>query len=230
MWNTRQLTESVPAFLSRLPPSTSKTSVVGPWIYVHNPHRAIRNENVPTLTAAGMEILWEFEDKKAHLEAEHAKSKSKSAVGLARKVNPLRRTLEKDIFALARRTGVVTGKWMLFPSAGDVDEFWAAVAGATVRGDLGISAKVATYDDTAGGRWSNNSKPRLLAIYTRDYEDRDDVRRVLEKLVDLGVVRKEGMPVYYKFDALTYLGVMADNPYGLKASLFSSRDVFMGKI
>lgn len=228
--NSRQTTESVPEFLSRLAPSTTRSSAVGPWIYVYNPDegRGVRDEDLASFTARGTELLYGFENEKTRLEAEHAKSrsKSKSTVWLARKINPLRRALEEDVFALAREKNVVTGKWMLFPSAGDVDRVWEAVANATVQGEL-VAAKVATYDSDED---RENKKPRLLAVYTRDYEDRGDIKLVLQRLIELGVVRKDERPIYYKCDALTHLGIKSDNPYGLKASLFSSRDVFMGKI
>ena len=69
-----------------------------------------------------------------------------------------------------------------------------------------------------------------MMVYTRDYEDIEDVRGVLQKLVELGLVRNEQKPIYYKADAYTYLEILGDNPYGLKASLFSSRDVLAGKV
>lgn len=181
---------------------------------------------LPTLVGEGTKLLYEFEDKQADLEAAHAKSNSRSTAGLTRKLNPLRRTLEKEIFALARRTGVVSGKWMLFPSVREVDRAWASVSGATVRGELGIVAKVATHDVVAD---RENKKPRLICVYTRDYEDREDVRRVLMGLMELGLVRRDDKPIYYKCDAFTHLQLNAGNPYGLKTSLFSSRDVLNGK-
>ena len=141
---------------------------------------------------------------------------------MTRKLNPLRRALEEDIFKLARENGIVSGKWMLFPTADQVDKYWAKVAEATGHGELGFGAKVATD--------AGNGRARGMMVYTRDYEDIEDVRRVLQKLVELGLVRDEQKPIYYKADAYTYLEILGDNPYGLKASLFSSRDVLAGKV
>lgn len=217
-------TEAVQDSLTRLPPSTTKASAVGPWIYARSPTDtlSLTQSAIGELVAAGTKLLREFEDAKATLEAEHARSGSKSKAALTRKLTPLRKKLESDLFAVAREKGVVTGKWMLFPSVERVDEVWAAVAGATRKGELGVAAKVATDDGSAGG-------VRLIAVYTRDYEDKADVKRVLDKLVQLGVVQREGRPIYYKCDAWTYLEIKADNEYGLRASLFSSRDVWAGK-
>ncbi|KAJ9403633.1 hypothetical protein DTO045G8_8656 [Paecilomyces variotii] len=225
---TRQPTESVEEFLLRLPPSTTKAAApVGPWIYMYNPRDNPHIGSVSTLVARGTELLRNYEDRKAALEVEHHKtttSKTKSSTtkprsnaALGRKLVPLRRSLEASLFALARETGVVSGKWMLFPTADYVDDVWAAVAQATANDELGVAAKVATDNGSQGGR--------LVAIYTRDYDDKKDVKRVLEKLVELGLVdRGSTRPIYYKCDAYTYLDIKSTNQYGLKASLYSSRE------
>ncbi|KAJ9203522.1 hypothetical protein DTO164E3_2444 [Paecilomyces variotii] len=225
---TRQPTESVEEFLSRLPPSTTKAAApVGPWIYIYNPRDNPHIGSVSTLVARGTELLRNYEDRKAALEVEHHKtttSKTKSSAvkprsnaALGRKLVPLRRSLEASLFALARETGVISGKWMLFPTADHVDEVWAAVAQATANDELGVAAKVATDNGSEGGR--------LVAIYTRDYDDKKDVKRVLERLVELGLVdRGSTRPIYYKCDAYTYLDIKSTNQYGLKASLYSSRE------
>lgn len=221
-----QMTESVSEFLARLPPSTTRADDVGPWILVRNPFETSNGSEakVADFVTRGNDILHEFENEKTHLEAEHAKVKSRPTAPLTRRLNVLRQKLENDIFAAARDTGVITGKWMLFPTPDRVDEVWAATAEATTKGDLGVQAKVATDDGTG------EAGARMIAVYTRDYEDKEDVRRVLRKLVDLGLVKEDQRPIYYKCDAFTYLEIKSRNSYGLKASMFSSRDVLTGKI
>lgn len=111
---------------------------------------------------------------------------------------------------------------MLFPSPSRVNHYWSLIAAGTANGELGHAAKVAT-DDGSGGA-------RLICVYTEDSGDRGDVRRVLERLVEMGLVGRngamgEGWAVYYKADAFTYLDVMSGNVWGLKPSLYSSREV-----
>lgn len=172
--------------------------------------------------AKGNGLLRAFEEKKSELEEEHDRSGAKTKAPLTRKLNAHRRALKEDIFALARENDVVSGKWMLFPSVDRVDAVWKAVVEATVDGELGDGAKVAT---DAGDRMV-----RGMMIYTRDYGNIDDVRRVIEKLVELELVNTEQrVGIYYKADAFTYLRILGDNPYGLKASLYSSKDVLAGK-
>lgn len=227
--NARGPDEPVDEYLSRLPPSTTKNDSIGPWIFVSDPRqRAImedaQDEDLPTLITKGRDLLHEFENKKTTMEAEHDRSGAETKAPLTRKLNILRHSLEDDIFSLAQETNITTGKWMLFRSVERVDMTWAAVVGTTVRGELGIGAKVATDSQ------NEKSKARLICIYTRDCEDLEDVRRVVEKLVELELVTEKARPIYYKADAYTYLDISSGNPYGLKASLFSSKDVLEGKV
>ncbi|KAJ5153298.1 uncharacterized protein N7482_009776 [Penicillium canariense] len=213
--------ESIPAFLSRLPPSKTSVSQAGPWIWMCKRQPQAKAGDVATLLRKGNELLHGYEEEAAALRAAHDKSGAKTTAVLTRKLNPLRRMLEQNIFALARETGVIAGKWMFFPTVDHVDSVWKTVVTALDRGELGESAKVAT-DDGSG-------QPRLVCVYTEDFSDKEDVTRVLRTLVDSGLVNAQSRPIYYKCDAYTYLDIKSKNDYGLKASLFSSRDVLTGK-
>lgn len=181
----------------------------------------MRDSDVPSFVDKGINLLRSYEDAAASHRAEHDKSKAKTTAPLTRKLNVLRRDLEANILAAAQETGVTAGKWMLFPTSRYVDSTWEMIATAVVNGDLGDCAKVAT-DDGSG-------KPRLICVYTRDFGDKEDVKRVLRTLVDLGLVNEQKQPIYYKCDAYTHLEITSKNDYGLKASMFSSRDMLSGK-
>ena len=173
----------------------------------------------------GREILKDFEATKAGIEASMG-GKAKSAIG--RKLTPLRKQAEDDLYAAAKEKGCTSGKWMLFPMADDVNRIWSLVATATAEGELGQAAKVATDDG------SGNVAPRLICVYTADFSDKEDVKRVLERLVHMGLVKKKGpmgeeRGIYYKADAFTHLGIDSKNEWGLKASLFCSKDVLAEK-
>lgn len=178
--------------------------------------------DVATFVREGTALLRAYEEEASELREAHEKSGAKTKAALTRKLNPLRRTLEQDIFKLARETGVTAGKWMLFPSVDSVDSVWKTVVSAWDEGELGDAAKVAT-DDGSG-------QARLICVYTDDFSDRKDVKRVLNALVARGLVDKKSRPIYYKCDAYTYLDIKSNNDYGLKASLFSSHDVLAGKV
>jgi hypothetical protein len=218
--NQRGKTEPVARFLSRLPPSTTQTSAVDPWIWMYNPLTAPRRSgDVPTLLRKGRELLLEYENEATSLREAHDKSGAKTTAPLTRKLNPLRKELEKNVLQLGRETGVTGGKWMLFPDVERVDEVWATVVRAMERGELGGAAKVATD----GGEGSQQG--RLICVYTEDFGDVEDVKRVLGKLVELGLVGKGPRGIFYKCDAFTHLEINSKNEYGLKASMYSSREM-----
>lgn len=179
------------------------------------------DQDVPTFLRKGTEILRAFEERSSSLHAAHDKSGAKTTAALTRKLNPLRRKLEQDILDAARASGVIYGKWMLFPNVREVDPTWKTVVTAVEKGDLGDGAKVAT-DDGSG-------QSRLICVYTKDFGDKADIKRVLEGMVDVGLVDVGDRPIYYKCDAYTHLDITSKNEYGLKASMYSSRDVLGGK-
>lgn len=219
----RQLSETVASFLSRLPPLTTNVDNDGHWIYIADPCSKSRptNEDRAGFMRRGQEILQGFESKKTGIEASMV-GKAKSTID--RKLTPLRKQAEADLYAAAKEKGYTSGKWMLFPMADDVNRIWSLVATATADGELGHAAKVATDDG------SGNVRPRLICVYTEDFSDKEDVRRVLDKLVDIGLVKSKGSMgeergIYYKADAFTDMGIDSKNEWGLKASLFSSKDL-----
>ena len=88
---------------------------------------------------------------------------------------------------------------MLFPMPENLARTWELVATATARNQLGTAAKVAAADEGRGDR-----VPRLVCVYTKDFGDTADVKRVLEKLVELELVPRPARDpkgvrsVYYK--------------------------------
>lgn len=131
-------------------------------------------------------------------------------------------------------------QWLLFCPPTEVDEAWALVAKATAANELGIAAKVAPRSPLDDAR-----RDRLICVYTADFQDRADVGRVLQRLRRLRLVEARSRAIYYKPgesfwrlqpsgngltastpDVFTYIGVAHGNPWGLVASIYSSRDVF----
>lgn len=221
----KQLDESIQDFLKRLPPSTTSTNDIGPWIWVYNPSSRYRplQEDQATLKTEGNRLL---SNLTAHRQALELKNPSSPAGTITRKLKPHVTALQNDLFSLARRTNVTSGKWMLFPSPDYVDKLWNIVATATFEGTLGICAKVATKEES-----EDANKPRLICVYNENFEDKDEIRRVLKRLRELAVVKdgpeEEGRIIYYKPDVWTHLGIMSGNEWKLKASLHGSRDADM---
>jgi len=76
-----------------------------------------------------------------------------------------------------------SGKWMLFTKVENHDSVWHKIRVATEDGQLGYSAKAAT---SKSNPLAARSSSLLTCVYTVDYEDLDDVRRVLISLRGLG--------------------------------------------
>ncbi len=91
------------------------------------------------------------------------------------------------------------GKWLLFAPVAQVDEVWAKIKQATEAGLLGSLAKVATAMPSP---LATNPARRLICVYTYDWTDVADVRRVRSQLRDFGFVAK----IQYKADDDTRAG------------------------
>jgi len=239
----RQPDETVDAFLLRCPPSTSSSYGYGPWLWIDNRLREPRN-----LRSFTEDHEDEFKDKGFQLLQEYMtfetstrqKMDGKAPGTITRVLTPKRKVLKQAIWKLALDTNCFSGKWMIFPRHEDADRVWRAVCQGVDGGKLGPLAKIATSEPpdpmeapTAGFRaYDKQEDFRLICVYTKDFSDEKDVRRVLDSLVELKLVKLPeddmGNGIYYKCDAYTYLDISSKNDYGLKASLYSSRAMLKG--
>jgi Domain of unknown function (DUF1917) len=215
----KQLSEPLSSFLNRLKPS-STTIKSGPWIWITNPASTHRPTlpNIAGFKDAGHALLTEFMRRKRKLEEANP---TKPPSVITRMLKADRDWLEEAILSSAKARNVTCGKWMLFPYLKQVDAVWAKVAKATLEGTLGSSAKVATDD---GG----DRPERLVCVYTDDFSDMIDMVRVLREMKRLNLVKdgEEERSIYYKCEAYTYLDIVSGNDYKLRASLYSSREIF----
>ena len=189
-----QFDEDVSAFLSRLKPSTTRAEANDPWIRVANPLGTNSIGDLQTLREEGEKILADLADTRRQL---HEAMQGKARAAISKKYSVERTAAEERIKQTAKRTGVTSGKWMLFPVPQQVDEVWAEVVRGTVEGELGCAAKV------AADKGKGESAARLICIYTEDFDDEVDVKRCLQALVDRGLVGSKGAieetrGIYYK--------------------------------
>ncbi len=92
-----------------------------------------------------------------------------------------------------------SGKWLIFIPEEAVDEVWARIGEATEQGKLGGSAKVATARPNP---LALDPKKRVICVYTYDWTDEADVRRIREELRKLGITQQ----IPYKTDEDTLKG------------------------
>ncbi len=87
-----------------------------------------------------------------------------------------------------------TGKWLLFREPPAADKLWPTLKESMQQGLLGHSMKAATRPSSNG---------IVICIYTEQWTDVDDIRRVLKPLRSLGAQEK----IYYKGDEQTMVGM-----------------------
>lgn len=208
-----KLNQPIEEFLKDFIPSSG--NIDSPWIWCANFYADRQEQDVASFTQVGGRLLEDFKENLPKL------GKSYSKIAAARK------KLQEDIVATARKFKVNSGKWMLFPSPGIVDKTWAAVVRGTSDGRLGTAAKVATKPD-------NPKFPtQVICIYTRNFEDEADIKRVLVGLVRLGLAAPViGSPekasenarkqIWYKPDCYTYLDLKSGNEFKIKPSLYGT--------
>lgn len=220
--------ETIDALLRRVPVADPATARVGPWLWVHSakvPYKQAKANRDPanmTPFSMGGEAFDLLEACSVQRAAIERQTPGKEEGTITRKMGPYRDQLEIDLLKLAVESSVTYGKWMFFPSKQDLPDYWRTIAIATSEGKLGPTSKVGTYDD--------DEPSTLICVYTYDFSDTDDVRRVLNELNDLGLVARNGRPIHYKCDAYTYLGITSSNPYKLKASLYSSKELLQNEV
>ncbi|RLI69082.1 MAG: hypothetical protein DRP02_11335 [Candidatus Gerdarchaeota archaeon] len=91
------------------------------------------------------------------------------------------------------------GKWLIFVHVKEIDEVWRKIKKATEDGKLGNGAKVATAKPNPNAR---NPDIKVICVYTYDWTDEEDVRRIREELRKLGITQK----IPYKTDEDTLKG------------------------
>lgn len=104
----------------------------------------------------------------------------------------------------AKMNFLKSGKWLIFVNKSKIDKVWAKIKKSTEQGNLGTSSKVSTSYSFDG---HVNKKSHVICVYTYDCTDKKDVKRVRQKLRDLGITNKIG----YKRDLDTILNKYSYN-------------------
>ncbi|RDB17529.1 hypothetical protein Hypma_001262 [Hypsizygus marmoreus] len=165
--------ESLKKFFRAYPPSTTEQSKIA-WICIDNPRaQEGRTEGDVAALCRGWDEIC---------------ANSEASIS--------------ELDKLAHRFGVLSGKWLIFPPRGIVDDVWARIARATHAGTLGSSAKVSPRNDIGS---------HVICVFTDDYTDYDEVRRVRDSLNRLG----HKQPIGYKPDVYTYCDVYKGNRWNI---------------
>ncbi|KAI0893165.1 DUF1917-domain-containing protein [Annulohypoxylon nitens] len=230
-----QLGETIEDFVERLPPATTNETDTNKWIWVCNPYirqkkkseasnQQIRGgeDEAPEEEGADLPSVVEGGMARLHFASQYinmCKNSGNIPEFIAKECRTAGMDAAKDILNLAKAHHVRCGKWMLFCNIYEVNEVWYTVAKATANNELGIGAKVAPR------RTNDGRTERLICVYTADFSDTADVRRVAEKLKKLGLITANDRPLYYKPDVYTYLGIAHQNPWEIRASIYDTRSM-----
>jgi len=92
-----------------------------------------------------------------------------------------------------------SGKWLIPLRPQKLDEVWPAVREATKDGRLGQASMAATAKPSPR---ASKSGDKVICVFTYDWTDAEDARRVRQVLRDIGITKK----LHYKRDEDTRAG------------------------
>ena len=199
--------ESIDTFLARLPPCTM------------NSHGArIRIERPASDTVHGHDNQLDSFKQTANRTLQSL-SQSLAEFNDSSKA---RETAKTEILSAARDAGIKSGKWIFWSPVKHVNDLWSLVAKETLTNQLGTAAEVMIADARKG------DEQRLIVVHTADFDNIEEISRVLKALVDL--IKSEGLmtkvaQLFYKPEAYSVLGIRTRNKWGLQASLHSRRGI-----
>lgn len=117
--------------------------------------------------------------------------------------------VHRRILDVARKQGDTVGKWVLWPSVDKVGSWRTRIARATVNGRIVCGAKVSASahcnhhsSSLSAGAASDGGTP-LIYLYVKDFDDKVEVKRVLQVELGLPVTTALG----FQPDAFTALGI-----------------------
>ena len=103
-----------------------------------------------------------------------------------------------NLYALATKHGIVSGKWLVFPSTKHIDRKWRLIARETLRDNLGNAAKVSPCSE---------EYKSVICVYCEDFNDKPACEKVVRCLEELGI----HISAPFKADAITRLGLYRED-------------------
>ncbi|RPA98839.1 hypothetical protein L873DRAFT_1768554 [Choiromyces venosus 120613-1] len=131
----------------------------------------------------------------------------------------LRKTEHKEklkdlILTTAAQNGVTGGKWIIYAGSNTVDFQWSRIATGTYDGLLGTRAEVSG---------NNGMGIHVIFVYTPDFRDLKDTKRVLDGLQK--AFQWKPRSIAYKPFIYSLLKITVENPYHLRPAMITSREL-----
>ena len=113
------------------------------------------------------------------------------------------------VLELAKKDGVLHGKWLLWFSPERVVEGWTKIRNALVNGGLGPTAKISDSPERGS---------HVVCVYCPDFTDSAELLRIRRGISNAGVAANSVLR--FKTDAFTYLGIYSNNEWKLRTTSF----------
>lgn len=114
---------------------------------------------------------------------------------------------------IAKRHGVVVGKWLIFSNGmDDIDGLWAKVVRLLCTERRRGSAKVSTRKVDPAYQGNGH----VICVYVDDYTNLQDVMGLRDDLGRIGIHWKIG----FKPDSYTHLGIYSQNKWGIRPTRY----------
>ncbi|KAL8290467.1 hypothetical protein RQP46_002725 [Phenoliferia psychrophenolica] len=212
----------ISSFLKLCKPSEGKAER-GPWYWVQsgNARDFSAEFNPDKLVEEGAKLEKALNKECRRIEAEEPVLGNKKAGRLSQKEckENAYKVFNKGVRKLAKKHGVLSGKWLFFPKADNVDEFWEKIVEAIASAD-GPLAKFGRVPTAKVSTSLTKGPLHCICVYVDNSWDRAAVEGALKILVgDLGL-----KPTIFKCDAITRLGIDKDHPSGIPVALWTVSD------
>ncbi|BGP25805.1 translation Initiation factor eIF-4e-like domain protein [Rhodotorula toruloides] len=125
----------------------------------------------------------------------------------------------EEVAKIAKECGIITGKWLFYPTPESVDILWSKIVKALAVED-GVLAQTGAVHTAKVSTTPGDSGSYVICVYCDDSWDKETVGKVFKTLVeDLNCVSSA-----YKIDAFTILGIDSKHPSGVGSSLYGKND------
>jgi hypothetical protein len=94
------------------------------------------------------------------------------------------------------------------------------IAKAVSEGKLGTAANFVTRQPSSRATYIGDEKSHVICIYTKDFTNKEDVKRVFNMLREIGLKGK----LHYKADIFTHLNLYSGNEFGIDVVMYSAAE------
>ncbi|GJN90261.1 hypothetical protein Rhopal_003262-T1 [Rhodotorula paludigena] len=235
LYSRARSSSEVDDFLSKYPPSKENEMVsLGGWYWCH-----MKEEGGTAKPAEDLDDdepnRTKFEKAVAPLvdkltaDCAHIKETAPSRANKAKRIRS-QKDLREDAYAefnngvkqLAQEHGILSGKWLFYPTPEYVDMSWSKIVHALAEDDGALAKTGVVKTAKVSSKPGDGGKSFVICVYCRDSWDKDGVGKAFKTLVkDLNLISTA-----YKCDANTIAGIDSKHPSGIKSSLYG-RTTFM---